>query len=321
MNENKLPKDFFWRKIHSLTGIFLFIFLFEHLFTNAQAALIEDGKGFVKMVDWIHDIPFLPFIEVFILGACFVVHIVLGIFYLKDSAHNVWKNQGNNPSLSHLVNNWAYTWQRVTAWILLFAIAIHVVDMRIMRYPKSAKIEGKEWYMQTLSMDRGLYSLSDRLGVSLYDAKKIADLKAENISAKKTKTLWPEKTFYSAEEEKIIIEEQSKREHKHWVDTMKSHNLAEDQVLAISTSFGKMNLLMVRDSFKDPIYLFGYSLFVLAATFHACNGMWTACIVWGVTLSQQSQVISRKITNLIFLLLSFLGLSAVWGTYWINLNH
>lgn len=321
MNEQSLPKDFFWRKIHSLTGILLFVFLFEHLFTNAQAALIEDGKGFVKMVDWIHDIPFLPFIEVFILGLCFSVHIILGIFYLKDAVHNVWKNRGQRPSLGHLVNNWAYTWQRVTAWILLFAIFIHVVDMRILRYPKSANLDGKESYMQVLKLDPGLYSLAGRLHVELYDAQKIAALKEELKEPSSHEILWPQKTFYNPQEEKNILEKQQKAEYANWLHTLKSHQLQEGQVLALSQSFGKMNLLMVRDSFKEPLYLFAYSLFVLAAAFHACNGMWTACIVWGITLSKGSQAFSRKISNAFFLLFSFLGLAAIWGSYWLNLNH
>lgn len=34
-----LPSAFIWRRAHSLTGLWLVLFLIEHLLTNSQAAL------------------------------------------------------------------------------------------------------------------------------------------------------------------------------------------------------------------------------------------------------------------------------------------
>ena len=44
-----IPRAFIWRRLHSLMGLWLVLFLGEHLLTNSQAALWlgDNGKGFV----------------------------------------------------------------------------------------------------------------------------------------------------------------------------------------------------------------------------------------------------------------------------------
>jgi hypothetical protein len=65
-----LPRAFVWRRVHSLMGLWLALFLTEHLLTNSQAALLlgDNGGGFVRTVNWIHDLPYLQVIEVFLIG-------------------------------------------------------------------------------------------------------------------------------------------------------------------------------------------------------------------------------------------------------------
>ena len=63
-----------------------------------------------------------------------------------------------------------------------------------------------------------------------------------------------------------------------------------------------------------------YTIFVLAAAFHAFNGLWTSLITWGAMLSYQSQRAMIPICWLGVGLLAFLGLAAIWGSYWINLR-
>jgi succinate dehydrogenase / fumarate reductase cytochrome b subunit len=46
-------------------GVWLVIFLFEHMIVNSQAALWigDDGIGFVRLVNILEAIPFLPIVE------------------------------------------------------------------------------------------------------------------------------------------------------------------------------------------------------------------------------------------------------------------
>jgi succinate dehydrogenase/fumarate reductase cytochrome b subunit len=57
------------------------------------------------------------------------------------------------------------------------------------------------------------------------------------------------------------------------------------------------------------------------AAFHSCNGLWTLCITWGVTLSERSRLWMRALCHSLMGLLIFLGLSCIWGVYWVNLRY
>ena len=59
-----------------------------------------------------------------------------------------------------------------------------------------------------------------------------------------------------------------------------------------------------------------YSILVIAATYHAFNGLWTFMITWGVTITRRSQRIMRFITTTMMTIVMFLGLISAWGTYW-----
>lgn len=94
----------------------------------------------------------------------------------------------------------------------------------------------------------------------------------------------------------------------------------EERVIATADTVGTAFLLILRDTFKSIPMCLAYSLFVLLAVFHSCNGLWTFSITWGITLSEPSRLIFRRITNGLMLLLFFLGFAAIWGVYWLNLR-
>ncbi|MCB1119021.1 MAG: hypothetical protein KDK65_03590, partial [Chlamydiia bacterium] len=96
-------------------------------------------------------------------------------------------------------------------------------------------------------------------------------------------------------------------------------NLGE-QTKVIANDFGTATLFLVRDVFKNPWMMGVYTIFVLAACFHAFNGLWTFCISWGVTLSRRSQLMMRKVSVGLMVLIACLGLASIWLTYWVNLR-
>jgi succinate dehydrogenase / fumarate reductase cytochrome b subunit len=49
--------------------------------------------------------------------------------------------------------------------------------------------------------------------------------------------------------------------------------------------------------------------------------LWTFLITWGITLSPLSQNGAKKIALFLMGGVAFLGLIAIWGTYWINLKQ
>ncbi len=258
----KVSREFLLRRLHSLAGVAFFLFLFEHLLTNSQAALFfgEDGRGFIQAVNFIHSLPYLQVIELIIIFLPAFVHAYLGIKRLFTSEINVFASDGRSASLPY-PNNRAYTWQRLTSWFLLVAILLHVGYMRFVKNPT---IEGSK-YVVSVSADPGLQSVAARLGITL-EAK------------------------------------------------------SSEQVVVRADSVGAALLMVLRDTYKSIWMSSLYSLFVMVAAFHACNGLWTAAITWGVTLTERSRVLFRTCTTAIMALLIFFGLVCVWGVYWINLR-
>lgn len=257
---NRIPLVFILRRLHSLTGVFLALYLFEHLLTNSQAALyFDDGKGFVEGVNWIHSLPFLGAIEIFLLGVPIAVHLIWGILYLFTGLPNSNSSDGTKPSLPQYARNHAYTWQRITAWLLVFGLVAHVVHMRFVEYPGVEDRDGKKTYSVRVESDPRLAALADRLNFKLVPQP-------------------------------------------------------DGQMIAIANDFGTADLLVVRETFKMPIMVALYTLFVLAACFHGYNGLWTAMITWGITLNERSQMWMRRFTVFLMVLVAFFGLTAIFGT-------
>jgi succinate dehydrogenase / fumarate reductase cytochrome b subunit len=280
-----LPKEFIWRRLHSLMGLWLVLFLIEHLFVNSQAALLlgDNAQGFVRMVNSIHNLPYLPLIELFLLGVPILIHLIWGVRYLFTSEPNSWKRK-EKPSLPEYGRNRAYTWQRITSWILLIGIIGHVVKFRFLDYPLSLEQGIHTTYFVRLTVDKGLYTVADRLGASIYSGQTILEKKAD------------------------------------WAEILQKKPLHGNEVIGVTDNFATASLLTVRDTFKHPLYVGLYTVFVLAACFHAFNGFWTFLISWGVVLNMASQQRALKLAMLLMAAVTFLGLAAVWGTYWINLK-
>ena len=259
-----IPLAFIWRKIHSLMGLGLTIFLFFHLYTNSQAAfwIGDDGKSYIQSVNSIQEIPYLRIFELLVLAVPLAIHGIFGIYYLKTGLGNAYLNSGKDPYLPEYERNRAYTWQRITSWLLLVGILFHVAHMRFIEAPFPST-EGT--YLVSLTMDDGLNALASRLKVPLQ--KEPSGL-----------------------------------------------------VIARASDFGTAELLMVRETFKSPIMMFLYTIFVLAACFHAFNGLWTFSITWGISLSERTQSLFLRFTTFLMFLTTFLGLSTIYLTYYVNLR-
>jgi succinate dehydrogenase / fumarate reductase, cytochrome b subunit len=310
-----VPRAFFWRRIHSLTGIFLVLFLIEHLLTNSQAALFigDDGLGFVRMVTLIHNFPYLPLIEIGLLGVPIVLHAVWGIVYLRQATFNSFPTDGSRPSLPEYGRNRAYTWQRITSWILLFAIAAHVLQMRFISQPSSATVDGQHYYMVRLEEDAGLYPISKRLNFRLYNQAAI------EAQVKMAPGL--QDTGRGVGDGPTLVERQKLAERLGFIQALEAKPLKEGQIIAVTHDFATAMLMVIRDTFKSPLMQVLYTLFVLSASFHAFNGLWTFLISWGVTLTERSRRILLVFANGMMVLVALLGLAAIWGTYWINLRY
>lgn len=265
MTKPLFPSAFIWRRLQSLAGFGLVIFIIFHLITNSQAALFgDDGRIYIESVNAIQHMPYLRIMEVLLLAIPLLIHSIWGVYYLTTGQSNSYANTGHTPYLPEYNRNHAYTWQRLTSYLLLIGIVVHVLHMRFVDAPVMHNVDSHITYTVPLTDDPGLNALADRLDVKLDHQK--------------------------------------------------------DQVIAVAKDFGTAELLMVRDAFKEPWIMGFYTIFVLAACFHAFNGLWTFMITWGVTLSVRVQRLFLWMTTALMFLMTFLGLATIYLTYWVNLR-
>lgn len=114
--------SFLLRRLHSLTGIVpLGAFLLMHFFENASARI--SPEAFNETVLKISQLPYIYFIEIFLLGLPIGFHALYGLVIRTAS----------RPDLAHnsYFRNWCYTLQRFTGIIILFYICFHVYTTRI----------------------------------------------------------------------------------------------------------------------------------------------------------------------------------------------
>ncbi len=313
-----IPQAFVWRRLQSLMGLWLVLFLIEHLLVNSQAALLlgDNAKGFIDGVNTIHNLPYLEAIEIFLLGVPILIHMIWGIKYLLTS----------KPTLSKYSRNHAYTWQRITSWILVIGIIGHVTKFRFLDYPWSINQGESSTYFVRIGMDNGLYTLADRLGFRLYDQEAITQEQNELQSHRGESALvevassLPETSTYDSHKAVILTSAQKFEQRSAFVSKLEKKPLMPGQIIAACKDFGTASLLTVRNTFKSPIYGALYTIFVLAACFHAFNGLWTFLITWGVILKISSQKSMVRFAVAMMFAVAFLGLAAVWGTYWLNLR-
>lgn len=317
-----IPRAYIWRRIHSLFGLWLAIFLLEHLLTNSQAALFigDNGHGFIYFVNILKNLPYLPVIEMSLLGVPILMHAVWGIKYILTGKSNARRTDGSKPSLARFGRNQAYTWQRYTAWILLVGIIAHVGFMRFYLYPITLNEGSESSYFVRLKMDPGLYTVASRLNVQLYGQEAIVNAKKFLAKSKDTKITLPDSAIFSKSEKDRLSIEQKQELKKEWYEALVKRPINTHQVIAVADNFGTATLLTVRDSFRHPITCILYTIFVLAAVFHAYNGLWTFMITWGIVLRMRSQKRSINVCIGIMSIMAFLGLAAIWGTYFINLR-
>lgn len=314
MDYSETPAAFFWRRLHSFTGLVLIAFIIFHLLTNSQAALFigDDAAGFIRDANWIHDLPYLPVIEFVVILLPFVIHSLWGLKYLWTGKSNSLPTDGSKPQLQGYARNQFYTWQRLTSWILLIGVIGHVGQMRFADYPAAAQIENHKYYVTNVSFDEGLYTLAARLNFSLLTKEQVLH---------QQKSIEQLNLYANPSTPVELLANQWIEQKKLWLKALESKPIGPGEIVALTPNFGTAELLMVRDTFKSPIMMGLYTGFVIAAVFHAFNGLWTFLITWGLLLSDRSQLYMKWISVALMFILGAMSLSAIWLTYWVNLRH
>jgi succinate dehydrogenase / fumarate reductase cytochrome b subunit len=122
MSETSIAPAFWWKKLHSLSGIIpIGIFLLEHIFTNSFA--IYGAERFNAAVHTLRSLPYVFFIEIGGIALPILYHALYGVVIYM---------QGRPNNLRYAYpRNWMYTIQRLSGVFLLIFIVTHVWETRI----------------------------------------------------------------------------------------------------------------------------------------------------------------------------------------------
>lgn len=76
--------------------------------------------------------------------------------------------------------------------------------------------------------------------------------------------------------------------------------------------FGKeISYDMMHQTLQNPIWFIVYIICVIAVIFHFSNGIWSFLVTWGFLQSKKSQRIFTWVSLIIFLILSYIGVTAI----------
>ena len=76
--------------------------------------------------------------------------------------------------------------------------------------------------------------------------------------------------------------------------------------------FGKeISYDMMHQTLQNPVWVIVYVICVIAVIFHFSNGIWSFLVTWGFLQSKKSQRIFTWVSLIIFLILSYIGVTAI----------
>ena len=118
-----MTQSSFWaRRIHSLSGVVpIGVFLLEHLFSNSFSA--QGPAAYNEMVQKISGLPYVLWMEVFIIFLPILFHAIYGIWIAFQAKPNLVRYP--------FARNWMFVLQRVTGILLFFYIGLHVYETRV----------------------------------------------------------------------------------------------------------------------------------------------------------------------------------------------
>ncbi|GGB03798.1 succinate dehydrogenase [Macrococcus hajekii] len=74
-----------------------------------------------------------------------------------------------------------------------------------------------------------------------------------------------------------------------------------------------VNYDMMHQILSNPLFIIFYVLGILSTVFHFANGLWSFAVTWGITQNEKSQRIMSYVSMIIFVLISGLGLMALFA--------
>lgn len=81
--------------------------------------------------------------------------------------------------------------------------------------------------------------------------------------------------------------------------------------IQIGMGNAEANFSLMEGVVSNPVMFWFYIIGLISTTFHFANGLWSFLVTWGITQSPKSQKVATYVTLIVFLALSYAGVSAL----------
>lgn len=71
----------------------------------------------------------------------------------------------------------------------------------------------------------------------------------------------------------------------------------------------------MKNLLSEPLFLVPYLIGLVLTTFHFCNGLWSASIVWGLATTPRAQKIIQVVSASVFVVVTALGIHGMLGFF------
>lgn len=264
------------RRVFSITGFIAVIFFIQHLFINFFSSfwLINKAKYFISMITFYHTIIGIKYLEIVFIAIPFILHGLIGLKYMIKKRYSLKTDVFYDQQKGCV-------FQRITAWILLIGIALHVLQMRFINHPIKTQINNEKYFAVKVKKSDKIYKVAKKLNFKILEKKA------------------PNKISYQK------------------VHVMKNQDniLDANQTYALTKNSSKALLIVIINNFQSKIMVFLYTVYVIAASFHVFNGLWLFLISFKIIKTDIAKKNVLKICmGLVFLYFIF-GLSAIWVNF------
>ncbi len=113
--------EFYLKRLHSLSGLFLLLFLCFHFFLNSYATV--GNAAFNTAASFMHNLPHLTLVEILVLGVPIAFHGIYGLV--------IWYRGKGNLARYGYFRNWMFFLQNISGFLLLAFLVLHVWGTRI----------------------------------------------------------------------------------------------------------------------------------------------------------------------------------------------
>lgn len=166
--------SYFWRRVHSLTGIIpIGAFILEHFASNAAVLSHDPARSYGAQVVFLNSLPFVLGLEIALIWAPLAFHGIYGIWIARQSTPN---NQRYGWAA-----NWGYLFQRISGAVVLVFIVWHTWTARFsgiylpnhpyLAFSKMADEMANPWILAWFIIGITLVSYHFAYGLYIFTAK------------------------------------------------------------------------------------------------------------------------------------------------------